>query len=141
MDKSTTESQKEKRASGVAESGQLIRKTSIRRRVSKDDMSENKPYGNKAEEYDKICEKVMADTGVQKTLEALQEKWRMIMYMHDDCMDLRTQKTEQGVIGRRARIKRELIALVITYVIITLPILITLYLAFLFVIWFVTTAS
>lgn len=113
----------------------------FQRRISKDDTGDDKPYGSKNDDYDKICEKVMADNGVQKALEAMKEKWRMIMFMYDDCMDLRKAKFEHDTLAKRNKLKKEFIALLITYLLITVPGVITLYLAFLFVIWFVTTAG
>lgn len=113
----------------------------FQRRISKDDTGDDKPYGSKNDDYDKICEKVMADNAVQKALEAMQEKWRMIMFMYDDCMDLRNAKFEHDTLAKRNKLKKDFIALLITYLLITVPGVITLYLAFLFVIWFVTTAG
>nr|KAG5687803.1 hypothetical protein BaRGS_005433 [Batillaria attramentaria] len=68
---------------GVTESG-IIRKRSVKRRISRDDSHKDRKYGHDKDEYAKIVEKVLADRAISSAVEVLQERWRMIMYMHDD---------------------------------------------------------
>ncbi|XP_046364307.1 uncharacterized protein LOC124140667 [Haliotis rufescens] len=67
----------------------VVRKRSVRRCISTG-KEEAIPltYGRNREEYDKIVERVMSDKAVQAAVESLQERWKMIMIMHEDCMQM-----------------------------------------------------
>ncbi|XP_046571160.1 uncharacterized protein LOC124279385 [Haliotis rubra] len=69
--------------------GSIVRKRSVRRCISTG-KEEAIPltYGRNREEYDKIVERVMSDKAVQAAAESLQERWRMIMIMYEDCMKM-----------------------------------------------------
>ncbi|XP_071079888.1 uncharacterized protein [Haliotis cracherodii] len=67
----------------------VVRKRSVRRCISTG-KEEAIPltYGRNREEYDKIVERVMSDKAVQAAVESLQERWKMIMIMYEDCMQM-----------------------------------------------------
>ena len=44
-------------------------------------------------------------------VEVLQERWRMIMYMYDDCMELVKQWDEQRLLKQHQRRKRRMLFL------------------------------
>ncbi|KAK3093732.1 hypothetical protein FSP39_019377 [Pinctada imbricata] len=79
---------------------------------------------------------MMADKGVQNTIEALEERWRMIMFMYDDCVTKLEEKIERDRERRHARQKQELIALSIIYSAFSIPILIMVFIVYLFVLFF-----
>ncbi|KAK7103899.1 uncharacterized protein [Littorina saxatilis] len=97
---------------GVTESG-IIRKRSVKRRISRDDLhaAKDRKYGNDKEDYIKLYERVMADRAASSAVEVLQERWRMIMFMYEDCMELVKQWDEERLMKQQKRRKRRLLFL------------------------------
>lgn len=95
---------------GVTESG-VIRKRSVKRRISRDDGHKDRKYGHDKDEYAKIAEWVLADRGISSSVEVLQERWRMIMYMYDDCVELVKQWEDHRLEKQQRKRKRRLLLL------------------------------
>ncbi|XP_061173066.1 uncharacterized protein LOC133182298 [Saccostrea echinata] len=110
--------------------GSLIRKTSIRRRVSLKEDRRQEKYGNLTGEYTRIKNTMLLDRGVQNTLESLQERWRMIMFMYDDCVEMFKTRRQKQFCRRQLIQRRELIACVIIYSALVLPVLIAIFLTY-----------
>ncbi|XP_012937177.1 uncharacterized protein LOC106011587 [Aplysia californica] len=88
---------------GVTETG-VIRKRSFKRKVRKEETPQRMSFGQDKDVYRKIVDRVMNERLVSGTLEGLQERWKMISYMHADCMDMVTQwekKREAKLQARR----------------------------------------
>ncbi|XP_041354513.1 uncharacterized protein LOC121372286 [Gigantopelta aegis] len=65
----------------------VVRRRSVRRRISRDD-GKPKNYGQNKEEYEKIVERVLCQKSVANALDALRERWKMLMFMYEDCMEM-----------------------------------------------------
>ncbi|XP_062602317.1 uncharacterized protein LOC134264032 [Saccostrea cucullata] len=113
--------------------GSLIRKTSIRRRVSLKEDRRQEKYGTLTGEYARIKNTMLLDRGVQNTLESLQERWRMIMFMYDDCVEMIQSRRQKPLCRRQLIQRRELIACVIIYSALFLPVLIAIFLTYIIV--------
>lgn len=79
-------------------------------------------FGHDTETYEKIRERVLEERAVTNAIDALQERWRMIMYMYDDCVEM--NETRRDMKLRKLCIQRqfELIMIVSAFVLICLPI-------------------
>ncbi|BFZ07593.1 hypothetical protein BsWGS_10632 [Bradybaena similaris] len=71
---------------GVTETG-VIRKRSFKRKLTKEEMSK-RAYGADKAEYAKIVDRVMAEKMFSGAIEGLRERWKMLGYMHTDCMEM-----------------------------------------------------
>ncbi|KAL8586289.1 hypothetical protein ACOMHN_058669 [Nucella lapillus] len=99
---------------GVTESG-IIRKRSIKRRVSRDESHgkaiADRKYGHDSEEYQKLEERVMAVRATANAVELLQERWRMITFMYEDCLEMVKQLDEHRLMKEQKKRKRRLLLL------------------------------
>ncbi|XP_076442357.1 uncharacterized protein LOC143281194 [Babylonia areolata] len=105
---------------GVTESG-VIRKRSVKKRITRDDAShagnkktaagERRKYGHDTEEYRKLEQRVLSERVTVNALEVLQERWRMISFMYEDCLDMVRQWDEQRLMRQQKKRKRRLLFL------------------------------
>ncbi|KAK3587785.1 hypothetical protein CHS0354_042749 [Potamilus streckersoni] len=106
----------------------IVRKSSvIRRRLSRDgsrkgERPEERNYGNNVDEYKKIEERVLSEKAVVNAIEALQERWRMLIYMYEDCMDLVKEKKERELYNKKIRRQEEIVIIVFYAAIVCFPI-------------------
>ncbi|KAL3872689.1 hypothetical protein ACJMK2_035899 [Sinanodonta woodiana] len=106
----------------------LVRKSSIiRRKLSRDgsrkgDRPEVRNYGNNLEDYKKIEERVLSEKAVVNAIEALQERWRMLIYMYDDCMDLVKEKKERDMYNKKIRRQEEIVIIMFFAAVVCFPI-------------------
>ena len=79
-------------------------------------------YGNDNEAYEAIRIRVLKERAVINAIEALQERWRMIMYMYHDCEDLNEGRKDRKI--RKLNVKRqeELIIIVLAFIVLCVPI-------------------
>lgn len=98
---------------GVTESG-VIRKRSIKRRISRDEghgKAPDRKYGHDTEEYKKLEERIMSDRAATNAVELLQERWRMITFMYEDCLEMVKQLDEHLLMKQQKKRKRRLLFL------------------------------
>lgn len=107
---------------GAVESGVLIRKTSIRRRLSTESGdSDAIAYGNKTREYIRLRKEITSGPTVTNALEGLRERWKMLMFMYEDCLDMIQERKDRESQIRKCRARRELFASCIIYTCIAMP--------------------
>ncbi|CAG5121243.1 unnamed protein product [Candidula unifasciata] len=99
---------------GVTETG-VIRKRSFKRKLTKEEMSK-RTYGADKAEYAKIAERVLNEKMFSGAVEGLRERWKMLTYMHTDCMDMVDQwmaRREELLQKRRRKDVDIIVALVV----------------------------
>lgn len=107
----------------------------FQRRVSlKEDRRQDK-YGNLTGTYARIKNTMLLDRGVQNNLESLQERWRMIMFMYDDCVEMVKTRQQNRLCRRQLNQKCELIALAIVYSTLVIPVFMAVLLAYVIFFW------
>ncbi|OWF50387.1 uncharacterized protein LOC110450488 [Mizuhopecten yessoensis] len=113
-----------RKPAGTVESGVLIRKTSIRRRMSTEtgDGANEVIYGNQTKEYSRLRKEIVSSPAVTKALEGLRERWKMLMFMHEDCLDMIQDRKDRHKQRRKCRERREIFASCIIYTGIFMPI-------------------
>lgn len=87
-------------------------------------------YGNWTEKYGRIKNTMLLDRGVQNTLESLQERWRMLMFMYDDYVEMVKTRQQNRLCRRQLKQRRGMIACFIIYFAVTFPVLIVILLAY-----------
>ncbi|XP_060571786.1 uncharacterized protein LOC132729966 [Ruditapes philippinarum] len=99
-----------------------FKRRSIRRRSSKRSSRPEPECGHDTETYEKIRERVLQERAVTNAIDALQERWRMIMFMYEDCVDLNKQRAECKL--KKLCIKRqfELIMIILSFILVSLQI-------------------
>lgn len=100
----------------------------------KEDRRQDK-YGNLTGSYARIKNTMLLDRGVQNNLESLQERWRMIMFMYDDCVEMVKTRQQNRLCRRQLKQKCELIALAIVYSTLAIPVLMAVLLAYVIFLW------
>ncbi|XP_053376527.1 uncharacterized protein LOC128547556 [Mercenaria mercenaria] len=107
--------------SSISSSGSFKRR-SIRRRSSKRLSKPEPEFGHDTKTYEKIQERVLQERAVTNAIDALQERWRMIMFMYDDCVELNEQRRELKL--RKLCVQRqfELILIISIFMLICIPI-------------------
>jgi hypothetical protein len=58
-----------------------------------------------------MAERLMQERAAANAVELLQERWRMIMFMYDDCMDMVKQWEDHRLQRKERRRKRRLVLL------------------------------
>ncbi|XP_033733802.1 uncharacterized protein LOC117322944 [Pecten maximus] len=114
-----------RKPTGAVESGVLIRKTSIRRRLSTetgDGVNDVTSYGKQTKEYSRLRKEIMASPGVKNALESLHERWKMLMFMYEDCLDMIQERKDRHKQTQRCRERREIFATSIIYTGIFMPV-------------------
>lgn len=106
-------------------SSSSFKRRSVRRRSSKRLSRPEPEYGHDTETYEKIRERVLQERAVTNAIDALQERWRMIMYMYDDLVDLNEERRSRKLKKLCIQRQFELILIVAAFVLICLPISIT----------------
>ncbi|XP_045187574.2 uncharacterized protein LOC123545305 [Mercenaria mercenaria] len=99
-----------------------FRRRSIRRRCNKRLNRPEPEFGHDAETYKKIEERVLQERAVTNAIDTLQERWRMIMFMFNDCVKLNERKGERKLKKLSVQRQFELVLLVCVFVLICLPI-------------------
>lgn len=100
----------------------------------KEDRRQDK-YGNLTGSYARIKNTMLLDRGVQNNLESLQERWRMIMFMYDDCVEMVKTRQQNRLCRRQLKQKCELIALAIVYSTLAIPVFMAALLAYVIFLW------
>lgn len=100
----------------------------------KEDRRQDK-YGNLTGSYARIKNTMLLDRGVQNNLESLQERWRMIMFMYDDCVEMVKTRQQNRLYRRQLKQKCELIALAIVYSTLAIPVFMAALLAYVIFLW------
>ncbi|XP_053376559.1 uncharacterized protein LOC128547576 [Mercenaria mercenaria] len=109
----------------TASTGSLIRR-SVRRRTSKRLGRPEPEFGHDTVTYEKIQERVLQERAVTNAIDALQERWRMLMFMYDDCVALNEKRKERKLRKLCVRRQFELLTIVIVFLLICLPIILVL---------------
>jgi len=94
---------------------------SLQRRLSTTEADKQDTFGRKTEDYEKICKTIMEDPVVTNSLEALKERWKMIMFMYDDTVDLINSRKNNIILRKKLENRRELFAASIIYTSTALP--------------------
>jgi hypothetical protein len=84
-------------------------------------------YGNKTEVYEGIVSKVMSERAVQTTVDGLRERWRMIMFMYEDCQDVIKKRKERELYRRKIKHQEEVLTLVALASAVLVPVLVTMF--------------
>lgn len=116
-----------RKPTGAVESGVLIRKTSIRRRLSTetgDGANDVTSFGKQTKEYTKLRKEILASPAVTNALDSLRERWKMLLFMYEDCLDMIQERKDKNKQRRKCRERREIFATCIIYTGIFLPVLI-----------------
>ncbi|XP_013091370.2 uncharacterized protein LOC106075004 [Biomphalaria glabrata] len=71
---------------GVTETG-VIRKRSFKRKLTLEEKLKRQ-FGNDKVDYEKIYDSVLTDRFIVGAVEMLQERWKMLRMMHDDCQEM-----------------------------------------------------
>ncbi|XP_025103936.1 uncharacterized protein LOC112570002 [Pomacea canaliculata] len=101
---------------GVTDTG-VVRKRSVKKRLTRDDDQSQRTYGQAKEDYHQLALRVLGERTVVNNIEVLQERWRMIMFMYDDCLQLIQQCDDRrGRLSRQRRRKRLLLLVVVSLV-------------------------
>jgi DNA-directed RNA polymerase specialized sigma subunit len=79
-------------------------------------------YGQEHETYEKIRERVLQERAVTNAIDALQERWRMIMYIYYDLLDLNEDRRSRKLKKLCVQRQFEFILVVAAFVLICLPI-------------------
>ena len=95
------------------------------RRASRKEKPEEKTYGNDTATYEAIRVRVLQEKAVVNAIEALQERWRMIMFMYHDCQDLNEGRIERTQTKLTIKRQEELILIIIMFLLLCLPIAIS----------------
>ncbi|XP_060559940.1 uncharacterized protein LOC132719982 [Ruditapes philippinarum] len=98
--------------------------TVVRRRTSKRKSKPEPEFGHDTEAYEKIRERVLQERAVTNAIDALQERWRMIMLMYGDCVDLNNKRMERKLRKLCVRRQFEMIVIAAIFFLICLPIII-----------------
>lgn len=107
----------------------------LQRRVSlKEDRRQDK-YGNLTGTYARIKNTMLLDRGVQNNLESLQERWRMIMFMYEDCVDMIKTREQTRLSRRQLKQRREFLSWTIIYSSLLMPLFIAILLAYIIFLW------
>ncbi|KAL4238657.1 hypothetical protein ACF0H5_003364 [Mactra antiquata] len=99
-----------------------FKRRSIRRRSSKRVNRPEPEFGHDTETYEKIRERVLQERAVTNAIEALQERYRMLTFMYDDCIELNEDRKSRRL--RKLCVQRqfELIVLISLFITICLPV-------------------
>lgn len=107
----------------------------FQRRVSLKEDRRQDNYGNLTGTYARIKNTMLLDRGVQNNLESLQERWRMIMFMYDDCVEMVKTRQQNRLCRRQLKQKCELIAMAIVYSTLAIPVFMAVLLAYVIFLW------
>ena len=88
----------------------------FQRRSSKRSSRSEPDFGNDIKTYEKIRERVLQERAVTNAIDALQERWRMIMFMYDDCVELNKKRAECKLKKLCIQRQYELIMIILTFV-------------------------
>lgn len=99
-----------------------IKRRSIKRRPSRKERPEEKNYGNDTATYEAIRVRVLQEKAVVNAIEALQERWRMIMFMYNDCQDLNKDRLERRQMKLDIKRQEELILIILMFLFLCVPI-------------------
>ena len=89
--------------------------TLFQRRPSRKERPEEKNYGNDTATYEAIRVRVLQEKAVVNAIEALQERWRMIMFMYNDCQDLNKNRLDRRQIKLDIKRQEELILIILMF--------------------------
>ncbi|XP_060571789.1 uncharacterized protein LOC132729970 [Ruditapes philippinarum] len=92
-----------------------LKRRSVRKRTSKRSNRQEPGYGHDTETYEKIRERVLQERAVTNAIDALQERWRMLTFMYEDCVKMNQTRKERKL--KKLCVKRqfELIMVVSTF--------------------------
>ncbi|XP_045187586.1 uncharacterized protein LOC123545317 [Mercenaria mercenaria] len=81
------------------------KRCSVRRRTNKRLGRPEPEFGHDTVTYEKIRERILQERAVTNAIDALQERWGMITFMHNDCVELnekrKTRKLRKHCIQRQ----------------------------------------
>ena len=97
----------------------------LQRRPSRKERPEEKNYGNDTATYEAIRVRVLQEKAVVNAIEALQERWRMIMFMYNDCQDLNSGRLERRQMKLNVKRQEELILIILMFLLMCVPIAIS----------------
>lgn len=102
----------------------------FQRRPSKRQERGEPAFGHDNEAYGAIRERVLRERAVTNAIDALQERWRMLQYMYDDCVELNKGRKERKL--KKLCIKRqvELIGIISIFLTLLVPVFVILVLIF-----------
>ncbi|XP_053376538.1 uncharacterized protein LOC123526574 isoform X2 [Mercenaria mercenaria] len=79
-------------------------------------------FGHDSEAYEKIRERVLKEHAVTNAIDALKERWRMITFKYNDCVERNEQRIERKLRTLCIQRQFDLIIVVFLFVLICLPI-------------------
>ncbi|KAK6183000.1 hypothetical protein SNE40_010558 [Patella caerulea] len=94
-----------------------------RRKISRDETITEVRYGRFPDEYDKIYERVTSEKHFRNALEVLEERWRMIMFMYEDCQELVKEWEGRQLKRKQDRAKQRLYVYLSLASIVVVPLL------------------
>lgn len=94
------------------------------RRPSKRQERAESKFGHDTETYEAIRERVLKERAVTNAIEALQERWRMLQYMFDDCVELNEGRKERKLKKLSTKRQVELIIIITLFLIACFPVLV-----------------
>ena len=97
----------------------------FQRRPSRKERPEEKNYGNDTATYEAIRVRVLQEKAVVNAIEALQERWRMIMFMYNDCQDLNKDRLLRRQNKLDIKRQEELILIILMFLLFCVPIAIS----------------
>ena len=92
----------------------------FQRRSSKRSSRSEPEFGQDTETYEKIRERVLQERAVTNAIDALQERWRMIMFMYDDFVELDKTRAECKLKKLCIQQQYELIIIILAFVLVCL---------------------
>ncbi|KAH3847985.1 uncharacterized protein LOC127873787 [Dreissena polymorpha] len=94
---------------------------SIRRRPSKRFDRTDLKYGHDEDTYEAIRQRVFQERAVTNAIEALQERWNMLMFMYEDCMALNDEWKQRKLTKLSVKRQMELITIVTLFLVACIP--------------------
>jgi len=69
---------------------------------------------------------VLRERAVTNAIEALQERWRMLQYMYDDCMDLDSNRKDRKLKELNTKRQAEFVIIIAIFLVMSVPIFVIL---------------
>ncbi|XP_045161744.2 uncharacterized protein LOC123526574 isoform X1 [Mercenaria mercenaria] len=99
-----------------------VKRRYVRRRTIKRSGRLELNFGHDSEAYEKIRERVLKEHAVTNAIDALKERWRMITFKYNDCVERNEQRIERKLRTLCIQRQFDLIIVVFLFVLICLPI-------------------
>ncbi|KAH3847984.1 hypothetical protein DPMN_090320 [Dreissena polymorpha] len=106
-----------------------IKRRSFRRRPSKRLVIPEKNYGHDSATYEAIRQRVLQERAVTNAIEALHERWNMLMFRYEDCTTLNEERKKRRLMKLNVKRQMELITIVTLFLVACLPIVVVMFIA------------